>query len=507
MAIFNHRCSNLFLFVFLILSFAWFGTAAIAAQSMRGLTVLSIKDNDGRTIQLYKKSYALLIGVSNYTQGWPDLDSIPGELEQVKQALQGNGFISRVVIDPDSQALRKAFQDFINDYGFEADNRLLFYFSGHGYTRQKGQKGYLVPTDSPDPRLDEKNFLRTALDMGQILSWSRQMEARHALFLFDSCFSGTIFKSRALPKIPPHISAVTARPVRQFISAGSAGEEVPAKSVFTPLFIRAINGEADFNKDNYITGTELGMYLHNKVTDYESGQTPQYGKIRDPDLDEGDFVFSPTQTVLLSTENVTPVQPVQPTEKDLHKGAILLQDNFSEFYGRKQSLFPESIMQFSSSRGKGCLQVFGTGIIPVMYTTMKVRDFVVEFEVSVSSPPGSKYGLILRSDDVKGGLAFYYYLEIDPFQQLVVLNTWDRVWKQSTNNVLRAEGLLLDGTNSFQFEVFRSNFTVFINGNKAGTIVNHHLQKAGLIGLCMSGQKVPDTLCFDNLILYEYKPD
>ena len=261
------------------------------------------------------------------------------------------------------------------------------------------------------------------------------------------------------------------------------------------------------NNDKYITGTELGMYLHNKVTDYESGQTPQYGKIRDPDLDEGDFVFSLAHAGNLPTEIVTPIEPepAQPSIENLHKGAILLQDNFSASYGRKQPLFPKSMMEFSNSMGKGCLQVFSTGIIPVMYTTMQVRDFVIEFEVSVSGPPKSKYGLILRSDDVKDGLAFYYYLEIDPFQQLVVLHTWDQTWKQSRNNVLRAKGLLLNGTNSFQFEVFNSAFTVFINGEKAGTIVNNHLQKAGLIGLCMSGLKVPDSLCFGNLILYEYK--
>ncbi len=45
------------------------------------------------------------------------------------------------------------------------------------------------------------------------------------------------------------------------------------------------------NEDGYITGTEMGMYLHEKVLGYETGQTPQYGKIKDPDLDEGDFVF------------------------------------------------------------------------------------------------------------------------------------------------------------------------------------------------------------------------
>ncbi|MCH8888766.1 MAG: hypothetical protein IIC13_19500, partial [SAR324 cluster bacterium] len=108
--------------------------------------------------------------------------------------------------------------------------------------------------------------------------------------LFDSCFSGTIFRARALP-VPRYITNKTAKPVRQFITAGSAGEEVPAKSVFLPSFIRAIEGEGDTNRDGYVTGSELGAFLNQRVLSYDTGQTPQYGKIRDPDLDEGDFVF------------------------------------------------------------------------------------------------------------------------------------------------------------------------------------------------------------------------
>jgi uncharacterized caspase-like protein len=128
--------------------------------------------------------------------------------------------------------------------------------------------------------------------MAQVLTWAREIEAKHVIFIFDSCFSGTVFKSKALPQVPPHISEITARPVRQFITAGSAGEEVPAKSIFLPSFVRALQGEADITGDGYVTGTELGMYLHDKVIGYRTGQTPQYGKIRDPDLDEGEFVFN-----------------------------------------------------------------------------------------------------------------------------------------------------------------------------------------------------------------------
>ncbi|MEE8435894.1 MAG: formylglycine-generating enzyme family protein, partial [bacterium] len=155
-------------------------------------------------------------------------------------------------------------------------------------------------------------------------TWAREIEAKHALFLFDSCFSGTIFKTRALP-VPRHISDKTAKPVRQFITAGSAGEEVPAESVFLPSFIRAIEGEGDLNRDGYVTGTELGQFLHERVLGYDLGQTPQYGKIRDPALDEGDFVFPLKATVRRATGGSAPVVaniPKAPPKTTFDLGAI-----------------------------------------------------------------------------------------------------------------------------------------------------------------------------------------
>jgi hypothetical protein len=56
----------------------------------------------------------------------------------------------------------------------------------------------------------------------------------------------------------------TSKPIRQFISAGSANQTVPAVSVFRPLFIRGINGAADLDEDGYVTGVELGMYLQRR---------------------------------------------------------------------------------------------------------------------------------------------------------------------------------------------------------------------------------------------------
>lgn len=282
--------------------------AAITAAETKGIKVVPFRDTSGKQVGLYKGSYALVIGVSDYTAGWPKLPSVVSETAEIQAALEKNGFSVRRILNPDEDKLKMEFEQFIDRYGYEPDNRLLVFFSGHGYSRRKGAKGYLVPTDAPDPRKSERDFLRKALPMNQVLAWSRQMEAKHVLFLFDSCFSGTIFKTKALPEVPPHISAITSRPVRQFISAGDAGEEVPAKSVFPRSFLRALRGEADLSKDGYITGSELGMYLHDKVLYYQTGQTPQYGKIRDPDLDEGDFVFPiskpPKSSAIQSSQDI-----------------------------------------------------------------------------------------------------------------------------------------------------------------------------------------------------------
>ncbi len=247
---------------------------------------------NGVAIGAYKASYALLIGVSEYHHPqWPDLLAVTLELDSLEPVLRQHGFHIQRVNNPTGAQLRQAFQDFINEHGWDSENRLLFFFSGHGYTRQQGLRGYLVPADAPDPREDEKGFLSRALDMNQIMAWARQLEARHALFLFDSCFSGTVFQARSLPATPPHISALVQQPVRQFITAGSAGETVPAQSVFTPLVRDGLGqGLADLDRDGFITGTELGIFLQARVPRHTQ-QTPQFGKISDYELARGDMVF------------------------------------------------------------------------------------------------------------------------------------------------------------------------------------------------------------------------
>lgn len=240
----------------------------------------------------YRESHALVVGISDYSAGWADLPSVESELAAVAQALREQGFTVRRLRNPGGRELHSAYRRFIDDHGYDPDNRLLFYFSGHGYSRRQGKLGYVVPADAPLPTSDLQGFLRHALPMNQLIAWARGMEARHALFVFDSCFSGTIFKTRALQEA--FDPALLSHPTRQFLTAGDAGEEVPAKSVFTPVFVRGIAGQGDLNGDHLVTGSELGIFMRDKVMGYATGQTPQFGRLTEAEFAVGDFVFRPS---------------------------------------------------------------------------------------------------------------------------------------------------------------------------------------------------------------------
>jgi formylglycine-generating enzyme required for sulfatase activity len=257
----------------------------------------------------YKGNYALVVGVSTYTY-WPSLEGVPKDVKAVRQALERHGFLVEVVKNPTRDEMEKAYTDFIAKYGYEADNRLLFYFAGHGETIAPGYAGgsssealgYLVARDAPlDSKADIGAFTSKAISLGRFFEWAREIHAKHVLFVFDSCFSGA--RGFALSVEPPSemihgITKRTGEPVRQFISAGTATQTVYDKSDFRRRFEAALDGEANLkenggNEDAYVTGSELGAYLQRFVaSDTHREQTPQFGKIQDGSLSRGDFVFS-----------------------------------------------------------------------------------------------------------------------------------------------------------------------------------------------------------------------
>ena len=261
------------------------------STTMRGISVTA---GNAQNLYLYKDYFALVVGVSNYEQ-WPDLPSAGKDAKEVAAKLKEIGFEVKLVVDPSAEQLRQALSDMVYEKGGENNRALLFYFAGHGETLELAdatQLGYIVPGDCPLKKSDPMGFDSKAISMKDIEVLALKVKSKHFIMLFDSCFSGSLFN--VVRAAPVDISEKSALPVRQFITAGGAGEQVPDQSVFKVVFLQGITGDADLNGDGYVTGSELGMHLQEKVVNYtRGGQHPQYGKINNPKLDRGDFIFVP----------------------------------------------------------------------------------------------------------------------------------------------------------------------------------------------------------------------
>jgi uncharacterized caspase-like protein len=245
------------------------------------------------SVKLYSASYALIIGNDGYSGTWPRLSNAIRDAELVAETMRAKGFDVTLKTELKSVELIETLEKFFYKTGGDPDARLFLWYAGHGYS--EAGEGYLVPVDAPDPSEGWK-FLRKALSLRRMGEYVRGAKALHVLSVFDSCFAGTVFNvGRAKP--PAAITRATTRPVRQFLTSGDAGQVVSDDGTFRKLFIRAVNGEsrADANQDGYLAASELGLFMTSQITNYTNGnQTPRNGKLSDPDLDLGDFVFQVT---------------------------------------------------------------------------------------------------------------------------------------------------------------------------------------------------------------------
>jgi formylglycine-generating enzyme required for sulfatase activity len=298
---------------------SWVILSVTVGWAAPGQFDIPLKDRSGKQVGSfsYKESHALVVGIGDYNGGWPLLPGVKRDVEKVTQALENNGFHVVVKQNLDHTELEKTFRDFILQYGLAPENRLLLYFAGHGYTLKNTYDpndptqwtGVIVARNAPLPTQEiTSDFRAKTLPIDRFASMARDIQSRHALFIFDSCFSGARGFSLFVPSPDDLVQGVTAKTgeyVRQFISSGSADQQVPDVSAFRKHFILALEGEADRNRDGYVAGSELGIFLQEKVMgDTERQQTPQFGKISDSRLNKGEFLFPltpPTAAACVST--------------------------------------------------------------------------------------------------------------------------------------------------------------------------------------------------------------
>jgi tetratricopeptide (TPR) repeat protein len=137
--------------------------------------------------------------------------------------------------------------------------------------------------------------------------------ARHQLFIMDSCYGGLLAVTRASlvnPNIPDYLNEISGRVARQVITAGGKDQQVldggpKGHSFFVDYFLEALaEGKADTNGDGYITFSELSSYLIPRASNRQ--QTPSFSPLAGHQA--GEYLFRSPRGVL-----VAPVSRVDPS--------------------------------------------------------------------------------------------------------------------------------------------------------------------------------------------------
>jgi formylglycine-generating enzyme required for sulfatase activity len=253
-----------------------------------------------------RHGHALLIGNSIYKdRNWPQLDDIPLQLKALYDGLKDHFDSVEVSQNLETEKLWQTIDNFVRVYGNETGARLFVYYAGHGYTEIISQfdenRGYITGTDTPAVSMGTTEAYDAArlrsISMLRIRSLLQDSVARHVLFVFDSCFAGTIFTTRSgddppRPLSPAIVARLLEKPSRDFITAGSARERVPARSPLPALFLEAIGGAADKYQQGVVSASEIGRHLRYRMSSLADGKlNPQQGKLPDTVFAEGEFLF------------------------------------------------------------------------------------------------------------------------------------------------------------------------------------------------------------------------
>jgi peptidoglycan/xylan/chitin deacetylase (PgdA/CDA1 family)/Flp pilus assembly protein TadD len=245
---------------------------------------------------LYAESHAVVIGIDDY-QHWPKLTYAVADALALRELL-----VRRLGFSPanvhmllDREATREKILELLGERMADParvgkEDRLLVFYAGHGATRQLGSGrslGYVVPADAALDRLHSQ-----AISMTQFGDIDEALPAKHVLYLMDACYGGLALLRGGGSR--NFLRETTQRRARQMITAGGADELVAdggpgGHSIFTWTLLQGLGGEADLNRDGYVTATELFAYTGPLVAQL-SRQTPAFGSL--PGSEGGEMVFA-----------------------------------------------------------------------------------------------------------------------------------------------------------------------------------------------------------------------
>lgn len=247
----------------------------------------------------FDRSVAILVGVGSYSYLNPQLQYVKSDLEEFRNFLLSNGGFDTVFVLSDGVASANRVEDYMFNVlprELRPNDRLLFYFSGHG--ADVGGVGYMqfgaATTD-----YDRTQYL----EVTRTEQWSKRLPAKHVLFLIDACNAGLGYDAKDNANSEEGLlEQFSGKGSRNVITAGTGKEKAfqvedgnkNGYSVFTRAFLDSIRQTTA--PGGFLTLSEVMVGVERRVAAFSRDNpsrrmTPKRWEIPRSADDLGTFVF------------------------------------------------------------------------------------------------------------------------------------------------------------------------------------------------------------------------
>jgi WD40 repeat protein len=345
----------------------------------------------------FQHSYALVIGINDYSHGITSLKTAVSDATEIAHLLETkHHYTVNLLVDRAAtlSQLRQVLETELPKQIQEGD-RFLFYFAGHGIALngEDGPEGYLVPQNA------KLGNVSTYLRMSEVNKALLQLPCRHFLGILDCCFAGAFRWSSTRKAIPIELGTIHKERYDRFIQdpawqvltsaaydqfswdAFDLKDDRGQKGVHSPFagaLIEALEGKADAFPpaepgkpagDGVITASELYLYLRDRVEIATEArairQTPGIHCLNKHD--KGEYIFLTPGHAL----NLPPAPPLD-VSKNPYRGLSPFEEEQCDlFFGR--NALTQKLYEFVTSHtltvvlgasGSGKSSLVKAGLIP-----------------------------------------------------------------------------------------------------------------------------------------------
>jgi hypothetical protein len=240
--------------------------------------------------------HALVIGINRYPH-FPEKDNLDmavNDARAVAKILADNyGF--QVTLLLDKKATREGILDTFNNLNkaLSANDHFLIYYSGHGFYDKKTSTAYWLPTNA------KKDTDTQWIQADTITTQIKRNLAKNVLIVADSCYSGTLARTRNIPDIDllatkrrqQFLQKMLEIPSRLLMSSGGNEPVLDSGGKSHSIFAQAfLDGLHQIEKDAFTADELFTNYIRERVAGMVK-QTPEYKMIQNSGHQGGEFVF------------------------------------------------------------------------------------------------------------------------------------------------------------------------------------------------------------------------